>query len=564
MKKSSPKKPSEPKIQSELEESLQRYTEIIESSDDAIISKNLKGIILSWNKGAERLYGYSAKEAIGQSISIIIPPNKKNDFPKIVQKLQKGGSINHYETQRMCKDGRIIDVSITVSPIKNGNGKIVGASKIARDISERKRYEENLKFLSEASRILASSLDYQKTLNSITKLAVPQIADWCAVDLLDSKGGLTQVAIAHKDPEKVKWAKALRKAEPPDMKSSRGMPNVLRTGKVEFYPVITDEMLTKLAKNQKQLKLLRRIGFTSAMIVPLFSKGKCVGGITFVTTETKRQLTESDLVMAQELASRASLALENAGLYEQALLANRASQDAVALRDNFISIASHELKTPVTSVKIFTQVLQQHSEQIGDEEAKKHLEKMDKQINKLIELIYNLLNISKIQAGRMEFNQKLFDFDASVKEIVGILQEGNLKHKIIVKGQTGKKIYGDEDRIGQVISNLVSNAIKYSPKADKVMISLSSDSSSVTVCIEDFGIGMAKEHLNRIFERFYRVFDTTDKTFPGLGIGLYISAEIIRRHHGKLWVESDSGKGSKFYFSLPLKRDKKPNGVHIT
>jgi PAS domain S-box-containing protein len=540
-----------------MEESLRRLAEIVESSDDAIISKSSDGTILSWNRGAEHLYGYSAKEIIGKPISTLMPANKKNDFPKIMQALQKGKRVDHYETQRMSKDGRIIDVAITVSPIKDENGKIIGASKIARDITEKKQYEENLKFLSEASRILASSLDYQKTLNSITKLAVPEIADWCAVDLLNSKGELEQVAIAHKNPSKVKWAKALRKADPPDLNAPRGVPHVLKTGKAEFYPFITDEMITKLAKNKKQLQLLRQVGFTSAMIVPLFIKGKTVGGISFVTTETKRQFTESDLIMAQEIASRASLALENAGLY-------RASQEAVSLRDNFISIASHELKTPVTSVKIFTQVLQQHSEQIGDEEAKKHLTKMDKQLNKLIELIYNLLNISKIQAGRMEFSQKLFDFDSSIKEIIEVLQDGIPKHKLIIKGQTGKKIYGDEDRIGQVVSNLVSNAIKYSPKAGKVIIHLSSDRNFVKVCIEDFGIGMAKEHLSKIFERFYRVFDTTDKTFPGLGIGLYISAEIIKRHHGKLWVESDSGKGSRFYFVLPLKRDKKPNGIHIT
>lgn len=424
------------------------------------------------------------------------------------------------------------------------------------EIRERKQAEDNLSFLAEASRILSSSLNYKTTLSNIAKLAVPKIADWCSIEILDEKGVLEQVAVAHKDPKKVKWAKELRKISPPDMSQQTGIPHVIRTGKTEYYPKITDEMLVKIAKNKKQLKLLRDIGFNSAIIAPLCREGRCIGGITFVTTETKRHYTKVDLSMVEEIANRASVALENAGFY-------KASQDAVNLRDNFISVASHELKTPITSVKIFTEVMQQHSKQIGDKKALEHLTKMNKQLDKLTELIYNMLNISKIQAGRLEFNQKLFDFDGMVYEIVDVLQQGTPKHKIEIDGKTQKKIYGDEDRIGQVLSNLVSNAIKYSPKADKIVIHLSSTKDNVTVCVEDFGIGLAREHTKRIFERFYRVFDTTDKTFPGLGIGLYISSEIIKRHHGTLWVESNIGKGSKFYFSLPIKKDKKPNGVQV-
>jgi signal transduction histidine kinase len=222
------------------------------------------------------------------------------------------------------------------------------------------------------------------------------------------------------------------------------------------------------------------------------------------------------------------------------------------VRDEFISVASHELKTPVTSVKMFIQVLKKHSEQIGDEKAVIHLSRIDKQVNKLTELIYDLLNVSKIQAGKMDFKYEIFDFDKSVKEIVNVLQQSSDKHKLILNGKAGKKIYGDEERIGQVVNNLVSNAIKYSPKAAEIIIKLSANQKNVLFSVKDYGIGMSKEHFNRIFERFYRAFDGNDKTFPGLGIGLYISSEIIKRHGGKLWVESIPGKGSTFSFSLPI------------
>lgn len=330
------------------------------------------------------------------------------------------------------------------------------------------------------------------------------------------------------------------------MNAKTGVPNVLRTGKSELYPIITEEMLVAGARSKKELKLIRGIGFTSAMVVPIFSQIKPIGAITFVTAETNKHYNQGDLAMAQELGMRASMAIENARLY-------KGSQEAITLRDDFISVASHELKTPVTSVKMFTQVLKKHSEQIGDVKAVNHLSKMDKQLDKLTELIYDLLNISKIQAGRMEFRKELFNFDDAVKEVIDVLQQSATGHKIVIQGQTKKKIRGDEERIGQVINNLVSNAVKYSPKAKKVIVSLSSDKENVRVAVQDFGIGMEKAHLGKIFERFYRVYDTADKTFPGLGIGLYISSEIVKRHGGKVWVDSTIGKGSIFYVSLPIR-----------
>lgn len=428
------------------------------------------------------------------------------------------------------------------------------SSRIAFTFHKQSQYiEGNLRYLAEASKILSSSLDYYETLNTTAKLAVPEIADWCAIDILDESGGVRQVAVAHVNPKKVRWAKELRKKQPINLNDETGVARILKSGKSEIYPVITEEMLKAIIQKKDQLKLALKLGFKSAMIVPIFSKEKPIGAISFITTETRRYYNQADLLMAEELATRASVAIENAKLY-------KGSQEAITMRDDFISVASHELKTPVTSVKMFTQVLKKHSEQIGDKKAVSHLSKMDQQINKLTELIYDLLNVSKIQAGRMTFKEELFNFDNAVKEVVDILQQSEENHKLIIKGKTGKKVRGDQERIGQVINNLISNAIKYSPKADKVYIYLKSNSKNVTVAVKDFGIGMSEEHLERIFERFYRVYDTNDKTFPGLGIGLYISSEIVKRHGGKLWVESGVGKGSTFYFSIPIngKKNLKP------
>ncbi len=410
---------------------------------------------------------------------------------------------------------------------------------------ERQLFEGNLQYLVEASKILSSSLDYEKTLCTVAELAVPHIADWCTVDVFNDKGELKQVAVAHKDPKKVKWAQEFRKKQPIDLKSNTGISLVLSTGKPFLISEITDELLRTSIKDQKTYRLAKSLGFYSVMVVPIYIREKINGAISFISTEGKRHYNQADLNMAEELANRASLAIENAKLY-------KGSQEAITLRDEFITVASHELKTPVTSVKIFTQILKKHSEQIGDQKAVQHLSKMDLQISKLTELIYDLLNVSKIQAGKIEFRKEFFDFDKAVTEIVDILQQSETKHIIKIIGSTHKKIFADEERIGQVVNNLISNAFKYSPNSDKVVIRLKADKINVYVEVQDFGIGMEQEHLERIFERFYRIYGNPETSFSGLGIGLYISAEIIRRHNGKLWVESNPGKGSTFYFSLPI------------
>lgn len=522
----------EKKFRTELMKKYQKlHIQVVQEIANNLDTPNLKKSIKLFNKMGESL----AQEAVQDGLTIEETVDGTIFLKQAIWKKLEHDSIYKLTT----KDYHQFNLRIATYCD-------IVTSKIAFTYHKERQYiEGNLTYLAEASRILSSSLDYQTTLNTIAKLAVPHIADWCAIDLINESGELKQVVVAHKDPRKIQWAKKLRAKQPPDMSAPRGVPNVLRTGQPELYPEFTDEFLRMTSKTEEQYKLVKSIGFTSAMIVPLFSQGKPIGAITFVTAETSRNYNEADLIMAKELATRASVAIENARLY-------KGSQDAITMRDDFISVASHELKTPVTSVKMFTQVLKKHSEQIGDTKAVIHLSKMDKQLNKLTELIYDLLNVSKIQAGRMEFKEEIFDFDKAVKDVIDVLQQSSTKHKIYIQGNTGKSIQGDEERIGQVINNLVSNAIKYSPKSNKVHVKLAADKKSVIVSVQDYGIGMEKAHLARIFERFYRVYDTTDKTFPGLGIGLYISSEIIKRHGGKLWVDSTPGQGSTFHFSVPL------------
>ncbi|HSX40385.1 MAG TPA: ATP-binding protein [Candidatus Saccharimonadales bacterium] len=431
----------------------------------------------------------------------------------------------------------------------NVKGKPLRMIGVVIDITDRKRLEDNLQFLSDASRIFSSSLDFQTTVNSVAKLAVPHIADWCAVDMLDSKGEIEQVALAHKDPKKIAWARRLRKKMPVSRDDTSGVPKVLRTGKPEFFPYISDEMLIAAVKNKEQLKIIRNLGISSAITVPLRMNKKVIGAITFVATESGHHFTKTDLATAQELANRASLALENARLYTE-------SQNALKQRNEFISIASHELKTPVTSIKAYAQVLQRRFSKMGDQLAATQLEKMDGQLVKLTNLINDLLDITKIESGKIMFNEEKFDFDGLISEIVEDLQHTTDAHHIVQSGKVSKKVFGDKDRIGQVLTNLISNAIKYSPHSKKILVQVGTYNNHVKVCVKDYGVGISKEKQEKVFERFYRVSGPKEDTYPGLGLGLYISSEIVKRQGGRIWVESTENKGSTFCFTLPIEQKK--------
>lgn len=223
-------------------------------------------------------------------------------------------------------------------------------------------------------------------------------------------------------------------------------------------------------------------------------------------------------------------------------------------KDDFIGIASHELKTPVTSIKAYTQVLERMLTQKGDLKEAGMINRMDVQLNRLTSLIGDLLDVTKINSGKLQFNDADFDFNEHVKELIEDLSRTTTRHTLVEKLVPTGIVYGDKERIGQVITNLITNAIKYSPQANEIIIYSEIKDDKVNLYVQDFGIGISKDNLEKVFEQFYRVSGNMQHTFPGLGLGLYISSEIIKREGGRIWVTSEEGKGSTFCFSLPLKK----------
>ena len=230
-------------------------------------------------------------------------------------------------------------------------------------------------------------------------------------------------------------------------------------------------------------------------------------------------------------------------------------------KDTFMSMASHELKTPVTSLKGFTQLLKRRVEKQDIEGSSDLLVRMETQIARLTKLIEDLLDVSKIQAGGLEYAEERIAIDALIQDIVETIQHINATHTIHMHGTSHKYVIGDSDRLGQVFINLMTNAIKYSPQATSVDVSMAATNDEVLVGVRDYGVGIPEEHLSKVFERFYRAHDAKQQTVPGLGMGLYIAHEIVKRHGGRIWVESTEGKGATFYVALPTETEDEVSAV---
>jgi signal transduction histidine kinase len=410
--------------------------------------------------------------------------------------------------------------------------------------SRRKKVEENTLFLSEATSIMNTSLDYKLTLKKVADISVPTFADICYFDLLQTNGSLKR--IAWKNIKTLKIESYVKKHIFSDSSLHKNHPRytVIHTKKPFIITQVTNEWLKSISISTEHYNFIRKLYLREIIIVPLLIHNEALGTVTFcLTNKSNNSYSKDDVIVAQEVASRIAIAVKNAILYSDA-------KKAIHLRDDFISVASHELKTPVTSIKAYGQVLEKMFRRRNDTKTANQLAKMDVQINKLNHLISDLLNVTKIQSGRLQLYQEYFNISNLVREIVEEMQPMSERHVLNTELDEQCDIYGDKERIAQVIVNFITNAIKYSPHADKITIKTKRDGNNVIVSVQDFGVGIKKNYQNKVFEQFFRVSESKQNTYPGLGLGLYISSEIIKRQGGKIWVESTERKGSTFSFSM--------------
>jgi PAS domain S-box-containing protein len=437
---------------------------------------------------------------------------------------------------------------VSARPVTD-DGHISMAINVFRDITERKRSEESWRYLAEAGTTLSSSLDYEVTLGQVAKLAVPHIADWCTVEVLREEGQpageRVQLAVAHVDPAKVALAHELRRRYPPDFtRTTSGVGKVLVTGKSDFIPVITDEMIDQIIPPGEQRDMMKALGLRSAMTVPLMVAKRAVGVMSFISAESGRVYQQSDLRLAEEVARRAGLAIENARLYRDA-------REAVRVREVFLSVASHELRTPLTTLLLQAESLQRAARR-GAMPPDKVLGKATAivgQLERLAALVDQLLDVSRVANGQLQLRREELDLSALAAETVARFQDDSAAP---IRTEIAGPIIGmwDRLRVEQVLSNLLSNALKYGG-GSPIDVTVSEAEGTATIKVTDRGIGIAPEHQGRIFERFERL--VSERHYGGFGLGLWIVRQIVEALGGTITVASEPGKGSTFIVALRIR-----------
>jgi PAS domain S-box-containing protein len=541
--------------QRDLEISVQKLTEtkdkqamlaaIVESSEDAIVSKTLDGIITSWNDSAVSLFGYSEAEAIGSHITIIIPDYRLNEETQIISKIRRGERVEHFETFRRTKSGDEIPLSITVSPILNEDGTVIGASKTARDIRRQKaaeeklqNYAEHMEILNSIGQTISADLDTQSILQKVTD-ATTQLTG-------AQFGAFFHNKVNEKGESYMLYTLS---GAPSEAFEQFGMPRNTHV----FAPTFNGEGIVRVDDITKDPRYGHNhphngmpeghLPVVSYLAIPVKAKdGEVIGGLFFGHPKPAMFKREHEQLVAG-VAAQASVALENARLYDEIKILN-------AKKDEFIGLASHELKTPVTSINGYLQIIARSL--LPDDPHKNFVGKALSQVNKLTALVSDLLDVSKIQTGKLPFSYTIFDLSELLKDVIETMQQTYTSFTIeLKKPANAMMLKADHQRIEQVIINLITNAVKYSPGTNKIDVTINAINNRAVVSVKDYGIGIAKDQQDRIFSRFYRV-ENLASHMSGLGIGLYICHEIIERHKGRLWVDSEIGNGSTFCFELPL------------
>ncbi len=411
---------------------------------------------------------------------------------------------------------------------------------------------ENLEFLVEAGRLLSSSLDYRSTLTRLTSLIVPRLADWCSVHI--EGVGIDATPIAHVDPAKAEALRDMYRRFPLPAEAGYGAPYALRTGEAQLITEMTPEILAAIAQSPEHADIIRSTGFRSGMFLPLRIQGNTFGVLILSYGASGRSYDATDLVFADELARRASIAIDNAKLFEQSLRERSRAEAATRAKDEFVAIVSHELRTPLNAILGWVRLLQGGA--LPAAKSAHALDVIERNAKAQDRLVADLLDISRIMTGKIRINPSQVDLGNVIEMAVEGLRPAAEAKRIVldVDYEPGTAvIHGDSDRLEQVVWNLVANAVKFTPKNGRVEVRLRRVESDIELVVLDNGEGIAPSFVPHVFGSFLQSDSSASRPHGGLGLGLSIVKHIVELHGGSVAAESQGvGRGATFRVRLPV------------
>ena len=523
---------------------------VLDASPDAVVLLDGDGVIRLVNERAERLFGYARGQLIGRPATVVLPADVR--AVRDVQRQVHG--IRH--------DGSRFPAEVRVSTVVDGGARLVTA--VVRDVTdqgeddrtERGRAElarvhaeeagRRASFLAEASRVLSASLDYEATLRSVARVAIPYLADYVLVDVLETAGQLRRLAAAHTDPL-AEERLAAQRPRASEGAAASALDGVIERGEPTLIRDVSDEWLTSRAADANHLGAVAGARPRSLMFVPLRARGRTLGVVSFALADSPRRYTLADLALAEDLAQRAALAADNARLYREA-------QDASRAKDEFLAVLSHELRTPLTPVLGWVRMLR--SGTLTPDATQRALDTVERNTRLQAQLVEDLLDVSRIVAGKLSLDLQPVALGSIVEAVIESTAAAAAAKSIVVTPHVDPdlpRIDADANRLQQVVANLLSNAVKFTPAGGRVDIAVRRAGESLCLSVSDTGDGLAPEVAPHIFDRFRQADSTITRQYGGLGLGLSIVRHIVERHGGSVQATSEGvGRGTTFTVMLPI------------
>jgi PAS domain S-box-containing protein len=519
---------------------------LVESSDDAIVGKTLEGVIQSWNGGAQRIFGYTPEEAIGRPIALIIPPDKEDEEVSILKRLREGQRIDHFETVRVTKDGRRIDLSLSISPVRNSSGQIVGASKVARDITDRKRAEETtrkqaerLRLLWEAAEVLLTTDEPDVMMRALFEKIAPHFAldtyfSFLVNDSGDALSLVSCIGIPDADAEKI-------------VRLDFGQ-GLCGNAALRRESIVANDIQRSV---DPQLQVIKNIGLRAYLCNPLLAGDRLLGTLAFASRERDR-FDNDELEFLRTICHYVTVAYERVRLIQQL-------RDTDRRKDEFLATLAHELRNPLAPIRNGLHIMRLMA---GDESAVAQARTMmERQLIQMVRLIDDLLDVSRITRGKLDLRKERVELahvlSSAVETARPLIEAAG--HELTVQSPD-EPIFLDADpmRLAQVFANLLNNAAKYMDRGGHIWLTAELSRRpglrpEAIVTVRDAGVGIPKEALPRIFEMFAQIDQSLEKSQGGLGIGLTLVKRLVEMHGGTVEAHSEgAGKGSRFIARLPV------------